>query len=230
MLKNMNITHLYVNKRAIKKRAIQMAIVEGNKSSLNLFSQRNLSVQHNLYKSASLLDTPQSKPNPISGPSTFDRKQQSRAGVPRQLPNAFGRKVSQQHAKPHNKLVGFSKFQKTSVQIDSTQQLNLSQLLQHKNFALYQNERQKMLTQRDTPAKSPRNQSPLRDEEDDFSMEAETINHVNMSKLNKVSLFDSKQQFKGINNLTQRIEPSILKRKRSFDDVDKNLQMLPSRN
>ena len=126
--------------------------------------------------------------------------------------------------------MGFSKFQKTSVQIDSTQQLNLSQLLQHKNFALYQNERQKMLTQRDTPAKSPRNQSPLRDEEDDFSMEAETINHVNMSKLNKVSLFDSKKQFKGMNNLTQRIEPSILKRKRSFDDVDKSLQMLPSRN
>ena len=81
----------------------------------------------------------------------------------------------------------------------------MSQLMQYKNFALHQNERKKMLTERDTPIKSrPRlsNTRPLKDEEDDFSMENEMINQVNMSKFNKNNLFDNKNQFKSINNLT----------------------------
>jgi hypothetical protein len=49
-----------------------------------------------------------------------------------------------------------------------------------------------MLTQRDIPAKRIRNSSPLRDEEDDFVVEADAVNHINMSKLNNVTLFENK--------------------------------------
>ena len=78
-----------------------------------------------------------------------------------------------------------------------------------------------MLTQRDIPAKRIRNSSPLRDEEDDFVVETETENRVNTSKVNNITLFENKNQFKGTSNMTQKIEPNILKRKRSFDDIDK---------
>ena len=67
--------------------------------------------------------------------------------------------------------------------------------MQYKNFAVNQNERKKMLTERDTPIKSNNNLSntrPLKDEEDDFSMENEMISHVNMNKVNKQNLFDNK--------------------------------------
>ena len=190
----MNITHQYVHKRAIKKRAVKMAILDSGKSNMNLFSQRNQSVQNHLYKSTSLLEQ-SARSFHHDSTHRFGRKELMPAGVPKQLPSAFSRKISVQQAHPHKKLIGFKKFEKTSVQLDVTPKLNLSQLMQYKNFAVNQNERKKMLTERDTPIKSNNNLSntrPLKDEEDDFSMENEMISHVNMNKVNKQNLFDNK--------------------------------------